>query len=311
MEEYKGKMREFILKLWTNPNIQMVPLAKKENHILNFVKENQKSLMEAFASETFFPKINFDDAVRLLLNELPKIIFESVTPVLDTILEKTNHPELREHFTNQGGLTIDTLEFRNYILNIMHDKKMRELFLNVLTIIDAKFYERYTPIVIELRKLIFIELVRRDKLTMAPNIISDYLNLASLFRPLAYHMDKSTGQSGAVIKLKKDSKNYKKIINQLNASLNDKIGFIPQLLLVTGLDSTLHVNDNPEVSGASRLINIFSTRAQEFVPNLKQDRGAETPDKSWFNINRRSAKHSGMDIRFLEELYLVAGEEGW
>jgi len=46
-------------------------------------------------------------------------------------------------------------------------------------------------------------------------------------------------------------------------------------------------------------------------PVTRVDRGAVSPDKSWFNISRRNFKFYGFDIKLLDELYKIAGENGW
>jgi hypothetical protein len=41
------------------------------------------------------------------------------------------------------------------------------------------------------------------------------------------------------------------------------------------------------------------------------DRGADSPDKSWFNVSRRNARWRGLDVSMLDELYTIAAENGW
>ena len=48
-----------------------------------------------------------------------------------------------------------------------------------------------------------------------------------------------------------------------------------------------------------------------FKANVKVDRGADTPDKSWFNIARKNSRFFGFDDKMLEELYKIAAENGW
>jgi hypothetical protein len=41
------------------------------------------------------------------------------------------------------------------------------------------------------------------------------------------------------------------------------------------------------------------------------DRGADTPDKSWFSIARRNFKFYGYDVKMIDEFYKIAAENGW
>jgi hypothetical protein len=52
-------------------------------------------------------------------------------------------------------------------------------------------------------------------------------------------------------------------------------------------------------------------RCKHYKPYTKVDRGAETPDKSWFNIARRNYKYYGFDIKMLDEFYKIAAENNW
>ena len=61
----------------------------------------------------------------------------------------------------------------------------------------------------------------------------------------------------------------------------------------------------------SRIASIFSMRCKNYKPYNKVDRGAESPDKSWFNIARRNFKFYGFDIKMLDEFYKIAAENNW
>jgi len=109
----------------------------------------------------------------------------------------------------------------------------------------------------------------------------------------------------------KDQRKLDAMVNILRSQLIEEIGSIPESLIRPAVESFLNVNDFPETTGASRLIAIMMARSAAYDPNQKTDRGAESPDKSWFNITRRNAKHYGFDSRMLEELYQLAGDKGW
>jgi len=41
------------------------------------------------------------------------------------------------------------------------------------------------------------------------------------------------------------------------------------------------------------------------------DRGAESPDKSWFAVARKNADYYGFDKRMIEDLYRIARDNNW
>ena len=312
MERYKEKMKEFVARLWTNPNIQSVPVVRKENQILGFIREKQQNLQAAFQRPEFFPGISWDESIRLLFTELTDTILGAMRPLLEEILERAAHPALKTYFQNEGGLAIQPDQFRDFILNSMRVKPVRDQYLAVVQTITSGFFERYVPAILTRRKVIYMDVVRRDRTSLEPAYMPEYFRLMALFRPLFFHkLSQGPSENMSLDQLRKDPRMFDKVAGELLQQIRMEIGQVPEAIVRPGLDSNLSLDDNPDISGASRLINILVSRSQEYDPQQKQDRGAESPDKSWFNINRRTAKYSGFDARFLEELYQVAGEEGW
>ena len=312
MERYQEKMKEFVAKLWTNPNIQAAPIFKKENQILGFIRENTQSLQTAFQRPEFFPDISFDDALRLLLTELTEMILAAAKPAFEEILERAAHPALKQYFRDQGGLEFEPNRFRDFALGTMRVKSVRDQYLAVLQAIQGGFFDRYIPPVLTRRKLIYMDIVRRDRMNLESAYLPEYFRLTALFRPLFYYkLQGGNSDNMSLDQVFKDPRTYARVREDLVFVIRDEIGSIPEGVYLPGVDSPLPVDDHPDISGASRLINILVNRAMEFDPHQKQDRGAESPDKSWFNINRRTAKYNGFDMKFLEELYQIAGEEGW
>jgi hypothetical protein len=77
------------------------------------------------------------------------------------------------------------------------------------------------------------------------------------------------------------------------------------------LRSALPYPSTQGLEAIPRLAAIFALRGRALTPSLVVDRGADSPDKSWFNIARRNASWRSLDVRMLEELYSIASENGW
>lgn len=312
MERYRDKMRDFVQKLWTNPAIKNTPIQKKEAQILSFIRENQRNLQEAFHRPDFFPELDWDSAVRLLITELTETTQQALRPRLDEVLERVIHPAVRSYFQSHGGFELETSRFRDFILDAMRQKQLRDQYMAVLDAISYKLYDRYVAAAMTRHKFIYNELVRRDRVSIDATYMAEYLKLASLFRPLFYFkLREGPVENLSLAGVAKDARTARTVLGGLQELLAREIGRVPEGLLKPGLDSHLSSQEFPDISGAARLIQILVMRGVEYNPELKQDRGAESPDKSWFNINRRTAKNYGYDGKFLEELYLIAGEEGW
>ncbi len=311
----REKMEEFVGKLWSNPALEKATLLKKENQILGFLKENSAVLQQAFAQPNFFPGKSYDEAVRLFLTVLTDKIQLNLLPIIEQVVESTVQSSILQAFQKEKFVSLDKTKFKEFILAHTRTKTLRDPYVLVLESISHSFYEKYIPIILKRRKVIYNELVRRDRLTLDPTLIPTYLSLCSLFRPLFWHkFPRGSGSNKQMINLAagmRDPKVYESILKDLEALIHDEIGWVPDKVLHVGLESCLNFTERPEISTGARLITIMTNRAAEYEPNQKVDKGAETPDKSWFNINRRTAKYYGYDVHFLEELYQIAGEEGW
>ena len=62
----------------------------------------------------------------------------------------------------------------------------------------------------------------------------------------------------------------------------------------------------PEQDPGGKLLRILFMRARDHRKGMKVEKGAETPDKSWFSIQIRNASHSGLDKDMLENLNRLA-----
>lgn len=312
METEKQKMKEFLDKLWQNPAILKTSMGKKENQILSFLRENQGQLQKVFASADYFPNMSWNEAIALLLAELIEKVLESISPRIDRIKQNLLQPGLIKHFDPNAD--VEAEEFKKFLVAMMKIKPVRDQYIIVIETISLEYFERYMPVAIEKRKTIYTEIIRRERLDMDVNLVPKYINLACLFRPLFFHRfpyKKGLNELISLNEAQRDQKLYDQAMNGMNEYINKELGNMPEKIYRPGMESCLNAVEKPDISGVSRLINIMVNRCMDFDPTMKADRGAESPDKSWFNINRRNAKNFGYDIRFLDELYQIAGDKGW
>jgi len=85
---------------------------------------------------------------------------------------------------------------------------------------------------------------------------------------------------------------------------------LPPAVIGMGLRGTLAFPLTQNVEAVARLSAILALRGRTLAPGLVVDRGADSPDKSWFNVNRKNARWHGLDAGMLDELYTIASENG-
>jgi hypothetical protein len=168
--------------------------------------------------------------------------------------------------------------------------------------------DKYIPQAWERKKSVYVEITRVQKLTISPADLSDLTRFVVLVRPAAYlyvtpgeTVDKDVGYSPL----------QETYVQKILASIASQAPSIPGALINMGLRSTLGFPGSPGVEAVSRLGAIMAMRGRALSPAVVVDRGADTPDKSWFNVQRRNARWHGLDGQMLDELYTIAAENGW
>ncbi|MDH4262836.1 MAG: hypothetical protein OEV78_07325 [Spirochaetia bacterium] len=313
METERYKMREFLGKLWMNPALQKTSIDKKENQVLSFLRENQPQLQKIFSQTEYFPNLTWNEAVTLLLTELVDKLLETIIPKIDYIYKNMMSPSVIQSL--EIDVNIDAEKFKTFLIEQMRVKAMRDHYLSAIQVISLNYYANYIPEAIERHKYIYNEFMRHDKLKMDPQALITYLSITTLFRPLFHFPVKALNGSneitGTLAKSPGDKKSFEMMLNSLRDILETKIGKVPEMIFMSGIQSNLMLSDFPDISGVAKFIAVISARSADYIPMEKKDRGAESPDKSWFQINRRNSKIYGLDQDILDELYQIAGEKGW
>ncbi len=309
-ERYSDRMKEFVAKLLGQGALAGQPIVRRESQVLAFIKENGQQLQVAFRQPDLFPDISYEEAIRLLVTVLTAAVLREVEQTVQAAFRTVFGAGLEEHFRSEG--LIDAESFRSCVGEQLRHKATRDAFYFAAQSVSGGFYQRYLPPALKRRKVIYNEVIRRGRINMEPTLLPGYIGFVALVRPFFWmRFPASGGQPVSLAEVAKNDALFRSVLPQLEAKLKDSVGFLPASVIRPGIESCLSAVDHPETSGSARLVGILVNRAADFNPEQKVDKGAETPDKSWFNINRRTAKFSGYDSQFLDELYQIAGEEGW
>jgi hypothetical protein len=163
-----------------------------------------------------------------------------------------------------------------------------------------KIFQRQKYISFELRKV--------QRLKISSNEISDLVKATLLIRP-AVQFFTPGGQSAS------SGRNLILVSPAFAAKVAKEAGrslsLMPESVVKAGVNSSLSFQDNPYMESTARLAAVFAHRCRNLKPGMKVDRGAESSDKSWFNVARKNYKFYGFDLDMLVELHGIAAENGW
>lgn len=177
-----------------------------------------------------------------------------------------------------------------------------------LSAVLADVTDKYIPRIWERRKYTYVEVTKVQRLSLTAQECADLLRFALLVRPAAYLHVMPDVQSGseagfAPVQEQALQRAFHGIAAQLAAT--------PPELVQMALRAALPYPATQGLQATARLAAIFALRGRALAPALVVDRGADFPDKSWFNIARRNASWRGLDPRMLDELYSIASENSW
>lgn len=308
MQEEAAKMKAFVTRLWENPAIKDFPLNKKEAHLLGFLKENESQLKKVFASADYFPSLSWQQASGLFLGQLIEQVLTSISSSLDGLGNHDLLPKVLTSFYPEAN--IDRDKFKELILSLMKSNKvLRDHFIFSIEAVAKQSFDRYIPAVFETRKTIYTEIKRIDRNNLDPSLMPAYFNLAVLFRPLYFLPVQHNSVAISMNNLQDIESGLPAFKSSMKFFLKDKVGDVPPEVFLFGMESYLNAVEVDRISAAGRLINVLVNKQAQ--GQAKADRGAESPDKSWFSVTRKNAKYFGFDNRYLDELYLIASENNW
>jgi hypothetical protein len=155
------------------------------------------------------------------------------------------------------------------------------------------------------KSYIHFELTKVQRLRMSKDEVKSMVEATLLLKPavhLASTRSEADGVSGLI-----STQFAEKALSYLGSQLD----LLPEQAIRTAVNANVSFREDRFVEATSRLAAIFASRARNYRPNVRVDRGADTPDKSWLSIARRNYKFYGFDVKMLDELYSIAGEKGW
>ncbi len=297
----------FVKRLLANKAMDCLSPLKKEEQIIQFLNINAQALYPTLSSAQFFPGFDW--------NKISSLLYQAV--VLETNAELI--PQLEElvrrridytflSFIQPQALAAEKcqeaiLEFLNRLLQ---KPETRRQFSNPFLAASLSLADRYLEESFDLRQYIHFELTKVQRLRCSVEEIKNLVKATLLLKAgicLMTVVSSNQEQVSGVVQAK--------FVDKVFDTLSSQYKIIPRPLLRGALNSAVSFQDDKKIETVARLAAVFAARVANYVPNTNVDRGANTPDRSWFNIARKNYKYFGFDIKILDELYKIAAENGW
>ncbi len=316
MSEDLQKVREFVDHLFSNPNISSESSLIAEGLLINFIIQNMNQLKLTFKTPQFFPHLEWNQVLQLILSDLYERVSSDVLPVLDEFTDEMDYDALAR-VSDSSSFTPDFQQekLKGFIRTIIKNKDVRYNLNSTITMLKYRTIDNYISEIFNHRGFLFNEITRVQKSNLE---VGEYIIFAKILLILrsGAHLKIDSPSTGTTkklslndaLKMRGKLQNY---LGDLVPYLKQQLPFLSNKTITLAVKSNLQMNMTDLEEGISRLLFILCTRYHNFKPVGKVDRGAETPDKSWFSIAKKNADYYGFDKRMLDELYMIAGDNNW
>ena len=306
MDIQRQKATQFIHRLLANPGLQDSSPIQKEDQIVQFLKVNGDKLFPTLSTNAFFPGQSWSQIHIILIQTLREVIDQSLLSQLQRIIGNIDFgfiAFLRENSAPVAGVGESILEFQKRLLQ---KNEARTAFVGPYMALHLGLINHYIDQIFQRKEYIYFELVKVQKLKMSKEEIKNLISTSLLLKNAIHLLTNGGSSQGNVTEVVQ-----MQFAEKAFSVLKKPMKLLPDPLLRSSVNSNVSFIENPAVETTARLASIFAYRCQNYRPIKKLDRGADSPDKSWFSIARRNFKFYGFDIKMLDELYIIAGENGW
>ena len=309
VEASPESIAHFASRMLDTPALRQLPALQKEAQALQFLQANGPQLRTIFASLGLDASRGWQEPAAQVARAIKAESARSLAADLDALVE--SRIGFSFYTALAGGRPAPTSargELRSLLQRAAMHPIARAALAGSVSAARADLIDKYIPQAWERKKYVYVEITRVQRLALAPSAVVDLARFALVMRPAAY-LFITPGE-----KPEKDAGFAPLQESYLLKVLPNIVALLPSIpapLISMGLRGTLAFPLTPGVEAISRLAAIMALRGRTLAPGLVVDRGADTPDKSWFNVNRKNARWHGLDARMLDELYTIAAENGW
>jgi hypothetical protein len=308
MELNEQKAQSFIKRLLSNPALSNFQTLQKEEHVFQFIVTNQKSLYPTLSSLQFFPGKTWEQIQSILFDALSVVVNEILSSEISALLSTIDFSFIAflRHLNYPVSKCRD--QIFEFLSKLLVKNEARKAFEGAFTAIKLGITDKYIEFSFARKEYIQFELTKVQRLKMSKEEIKNLVKATLFLKPGIHLLTSSNmvGEQGVTSDIIQ-----RQFAEKSLQALGEQLNLLPPELVKSSVDSNLSFLENPDMGTTSRIVSVFSTRCKNYTAFVKVERGAEHPDKSWFNIARRNYKYHGFDIKMLDELYRIATENGW
>lgn len=308
MNSESEKAEAFVGRLLQNPALNGFSALQQEEQIIQFLHVNAAQLAPTLSSGQFFPGKNWNQIFSLLVEALTRIIdrelFADLERILTERMDFTFVQLLRQQHAAGDQIAQQILAL---LKKLLQKNEARRAFTGPYTALHFNLVDRYMEEVFSRKTYIHFELTKVQRLRMGKEEVRHMIDTTLMLKPSVFliasssqsQQDRATGMV------------QNQFAEKVLGALKKELKLIPEQVLASAAHSSVSFTENRFVEATSRIAAILAARSRNYQANIRVDRGADSPDKSWLSTARRNYKFYGFDIKMLDELYKIAAENVW
>ncbi len=282
---------------------------QKEEQLLSFLELNARALYPTLSAGRFFPGKSWAEIKSILISELFRITDTALEGYLRRLiieqLEMSFAAFLGAAQVPQEEMKTELLELTKKVAHTVNGRRALTGSFNALT---YRLAEKYIEEIYQTRNYIRFELEKVQQLKMSKEELKQMLKVSLLLRPAVYLISSAAPETTASLQR---GCFQPSVAEKATEGLVQRLPYFPEPAIRSGVESNISFLSNNRISATARLTRLLSNLAHEYKPNMQVDRGAVSPEKSWFSVARRNYRYFGYDIKMIDELYKIAAEQGW
>ena len=205
----------------------------------------------------------------------------------------------------------------NVLVKVLKRFEVRRAFDSIFKNLYYNIIDKYIQEIYSKRSYIVFELEKVEKLRFPPELVSSYIKfnmMISVIGQIKADFDDTMSLQQKMNIVENKFGNYamqKNYYSRLIKQYKPDLGYFSDEIINKALASNISFIDDNTIPATCRLAKVFYLLGKSYRPNVKVDKGAETFEKSWFQLQKKNYKFFGFDIKMIEELYRISAENYW
>lgn len=252
----------FISRLLENPALTSFSPLQKEQHILNFLKQNNVQLYPTLSSSQYFPGKSRERIFIIIYESLKRVINKSLFPLLQRLIQQGLDLSFISSLQGNGGVPQEiSVRIIDFLQRLLQKDIARINFIGPLTALETGISDRYIDESFARKSYLHFELTKVQKLTLSPGEIKNMVKLSLLLKT---GINLLAVGGGAAAQEARATTVQSQFADKVLPVLREQLKGVPEEMLKSALQSNTSFLENADIGATARITAIFAARCSNY-----------------------------------------------